>query len=148
MASRLLKSQLLEPAERRRYGNNPVKRLAMKDPSLILPLVVACSVLAFAACTRTDHRHIEKRILSDSESARQIQLLESIDPKGIEGKMVSTFPELFSLADVICFENGKIVRYIFHRKGEGGNDDGSDSAAVIEVSDETIKGYYLLKVPS
>ncbi|MFO0944224.1 MAG: hypothetical protein U0930_26240 [Pirellulales bacterium] len=122
--------------------------MAMKNPLLILPLLVACSVLVFAACTRTVQRQIEKRTLSDSESARQIQLLGSIAPNDIEGKMVSDFPELFSVADEICFENGKIVRYFFHRKGAGGNDDGSDSTAVIEVSDETIKGYYMLVVLS
>ncbi len=116
----------------------------MRNVSLFLPSMVACLVLAFAACKHTVQPQIEKRLLSDTQRARQIQLLTSMHPDDIEGKLVSDFPELISIADEVCFENGKIVRYVYHRKGEGGNDDGSDSTAFIEVKDGVIQRYYLL----
>ena len=120
----------------------------MKKISLILTFFIAVVVFEFAACNHSNPPYIEKRTLSATESARQIELLNSVRPNELEGKSVDDFPELFSLADEICSKNGKIERYVFHCKGEGGNDDGSDSVAFVVVKDGVIQSFGFLVVPS
>ncbi len=120
----------------------------MNNRSQIWPLFIASFVFAFAACTNPKDPDIETRTLSATESRRQIELLEAIFPKDCLGKRVSDFPELFSLADEIHKKNDKIVCYKFHRKGKGGNDDGSDSVAFMEVEDGVIRYFGLISYPS
>jgi hypothetical protein len=120
----------------------------MKNVSLIWTFLIAAVVFESAACNHSDPPDIETRTLSASETARQIELLNAVRPNEFEGKRVDDFPELFSLADEICSKNGKINRYVFHRKGEGGNDDGSDSIAFVVVKDGVIQSFGFLVVPS
>ena len=119
---------------------------AMKNVSVIWPLLIASFVFLLVGCG--DVRNIEKRALTETESKRQIELLELLRPDEIEVKKVSDFPELFSLADEICSKNGQIVSYVFHRKGKGGNDDGSDSAALIIVENGVVQNFSFIMVPS
>lgn len=119
----------------------------MKNSSLIWTFLIAIALL-FAACSRSNPPERRARTLSDAESRRQIELLNAIGANELEGKSVSDFPEIFLLADEIRTENGKIVSYIFHRKGEGGSDGGTDSYAIIEVEDCLIKYFGFLVFPS
>ncbi len=120
----------------------------MKKISWIWTFFIAVVVFEFAACNHSNPPDIERRTLSANESARQIELLNAVRAKEIEGKSVDDFQELFSLADEICSKNGRIYRYVFHRKGEGGNDDGSDSVAFVVVKNGVIQSFGFLVVPS
>ena len=120
----------------------------MPADSPFWPTLIVCLVFAFAACKHSSPLGIEKLVLSDSARKRQIEILKSIHSNEIEGKKVTDFPELFSLADEIVSKNGKIVQYVFLRKGEGGNDDGTDSSAHIEVQNGVVQRYFMLVVPS
>ena len=120
----------------------------MKSFSLIWTLLIAFAVFESAACSRSNPPEVRTRILSVTERRRQIELLNAIGPNEIEGKSVSDFQELFSLADEIRSKNGKIVNYVFHRKGEGGNDDGTDSIAIIFVEDCQIQHLAFIVYPS
>ena len=129
-----------------RFVSGVLGQAMRKNALVVWHLLIATMFIAMVGCGAV--RHVEKRTLTATESKRQIELLKEIRPDEIEGKQVSDFSELFSLADVICSENGQIVSYIFHRKGEGGNDDGSDSAALIIVENGVVQSFSFIIVPS
>ncbi len=69
----------------------------MKRFSLIWTFLIAIAVFESVACSRSNSPEVRTKMLSASESRRQIELQKAIGLSEIEGKSVSDFPAVTTL---------------------------------------------------